>query len=269
MKLWISRIAVGVLMVAVLLAGAYPIASQAAAKGTTYNVVVQKSSPAVSLVSVNGGTAAPNVGQNEGTTFQIVVGSKLLTEKVKSTGGKASYYQVTIPKKSFKTPTNEYTAPGGVKLIQTSVMTGDAKGKLYVSGGDVDVSSVLGKKLTSTIGDGTADPAGSMVIQINTMANLIDKSNGKALMKAPQITYFTTGKSYCIVKGSKSKLEGKAIPNDDTTKTLTTPLIGKPIDLDTGTGTFVSAAGALNVANKLFGVSDSLGGQVWVLKIAK
>ena len=270
MKAGLLKWGVTISLVAVLVVvGVFPITSQAAAKGTTYNVVVQKGSPVVSLVSVNGGAPAPNVGQNEGTTFQIVVGSKLLTEKVKSTGGTASYYEVTISKKSFKAPINEYMAPGGVKLVQTSVMTGDAKGKLYVSGGDVDVSNVLSKKLTSKIGDGTADPKGSLLIQINYVANLVDKSTGKALMKAPQTTYFTTGKVYTIVKGSKSRLEGKAIPNDDTTKSLPTPLVGQPIDLDAGTGTLVGSNGALNVQNKLLGINDNLGGQLWVLKITK
>jgi hypothetical protein len=270
MKAGLLKWGVTISLVAVLVVvGVFPITSQAAAKGTTYNVMVQKGSPTVSLVSVNGGAPAPNVGQNEGITFQMMVGSKLLTEKVKSTGGTASYYEVTIPKKSFKSPVNEYMAPGGIKLLQASVMTADCKGKLYVSGGDVDVSSVLSKKMTTKIGDGTADPKGSLLILINTVANLTDKSTGKALMKAPQTNYFTTGKSYCIVKGSKSRLEGKAVPNDDTTKSLPTSLVGQPIDLDAGTGTLVGTSGTLNVQNKLFGVTDSMGGQVWVMKITK
>ena len=270
MKAGLLKWGVTILLVAVVVvAGVYPIISQAAAKGTIYNVVVQKGSPTVSLVSDNGGAPAPNTAQNESLTFQMVVGSKLKTEKVKSTKGTASYYEVTIPKKSYKAPIQEYTAPGGVSLLKSSIMTGDAKGKLYVSGGDVDVSNVLSKKLTSKIGDGTADPEGSMLIQINTTINLVDKSTGKSYMKMPQSMYFTTGKSYIVAKGTKSRLEGKAIPNDDTTKSLPTPLVGEPIDLDAGTGTIVATLGTLNVKNKLLGTSDNIAGMIWVMKITK
>jgi len=255
--------------VAALVLSSFPVLSQAAAKGTTYQVVVQTGSPVVALVSVNGGAPAPNPGQNEGLTFQMVVGSKLLTEKVKSTGSTASYYEVTIPQKSYKATTQEYMAPGGVKLVSSTSMVGDAKGKLYVSGGDVDVSSVLSNKLTSKIGDGTADPAGSLLILMNNVTNLTDKATGKSLMKAPNTSYFTTGKSYIIVKGSKSRLEGKAMPNDDTTKSLPNPLVGKPLDLNAGTGTLVTTVGALNVKNKLLGMNDNIVGEIFVMKITK
>ena len=145
----------------------------------------------------------------------------------------------------------------------------DAKGKLYISGGDVDVTSVLGKKLTQKIGDGTVDPAGSMIIQIKSVSNLNDKATGKFLMSAPSDSYYTTGKSYCVVKGSKSRLEGKAMPNDDTSKALTTPLVGQPLDLVAGTGTLVVTTGFMNAKNKMLGMIDNLTGQVWVMTITK
>ena len=85
----------------------------------------------------------------------------------------------------------------------------------------------------------------------------------------PQSMYFTTGKSYVVAKGTKSRLEGKAIPNDDTTKSLPTPLVGEPIDLDAGTGTIVATLGTLNVKNKLLGTSDNIAGMIWVMKISK
>jgi hypothetical protein len=270
MKERILKIGVILFLVAALVvAGVYPITSQAAAKGTTYQVVIQKGSPVMSLVSTGGGAPAPSGGQNEGTSFQMVVGTKLLTEKVKSTKGTASYYEVTIPKKSYRAPTQEYPMPTGGTAVRGSSIAKDAKGKLYVSGGDVDVTSVLSKKLTSKIGDGTADPAGSFLIQIDTLSTLTDKATGKFYMNAPSTSWYTTGKSYCIVKGSKSRLEGKAYPNDDTTKTLTTPLVGQPIDLEKGTGSVVVTTGVIGVKNKAFGLIDNLTGQLWVMKITK
>src|SRR4030043_389769 len=116
MKERILKIGVTLFLVAVLvLAGvlaSHPGKSEAAAK-TTYNVVVQKGSPLVSLASINDGAPAPQTGTNEGITFQLQVEAKLKTEKVKSTGGKASYYPMTIPKKSFKVPSTEYPMVGG------------------------------------------------------------------------------------------------------------------------------------------------------------
>ena len=267
-KWGVTLFLVAVVVVAGLLSS-HPMKSQAAAKGTTYQVVVQKGSPVVSLVSVNNGAPAPSTGQNDGLSFQMIVGTKLLTEKVKSTGATAQYYEVTIPQKSYKAPTQEFPNPAGGTTVRGSYIKKDAKGKLYVSGGDVDVSSVLSKKQTSKIGDGTADPAGSFLIQIESVSTLTDKSTGKFLMNAPSLSWYTTGKSYCVVKGSKSKLEGKAMPNDDTTKSLTTPLVGKPLDLEAGTGTLLVTTGFLNVKNKALGLLDSLTGQVWVMKITK
>jgi hypothetical protein len=270
MKARMLKIAVILFLVAVLVeAGVYPMTSQAADKGTTYNVTVQKGSPTVSLVSANNGAPMVNPGSNETSTFQMIVGSKLKTEKVKSTGGTASYYEVTIPKKSWRSRTDEYPNPSGGTLKQYSVLKGDAKGKLYVSGGDVDVSSVLSKKVTSTIGDGTANPAGSFLIKADLVTYLTDKSTGKNAMTLPMSTYFTTGKSSITAKGTKSKLEGKTMPNDDTTKSLTTPLVGQPIDLEAGTGTLVATPGALYIKTKVLGVSDFLIGEIYVMKITK
>ena len=269
LKRGVTLFLVAVLVVAGVLAS-HPGKSQAAAKGTTYQVVLQKGSPVVSLVSINGGAGAISGAKNETTTFQMVVGTKLMTEKVKSTGGTATYYPVTIIAKSYKAPTQEFPiVGGGGTAIRSSLIAKDATGKLYVSGGDVDVSSVLSKKLTAKIGDGTVDPAGSMIIQIKSVSNLNDKATGKFFMSSPSDSYYTTGKSYCVVKGSKSRLEGKAMPNDDTSKALTTPLAGQPLDLVAGTGTLVVTTGFLNTKNKMLGMIDNLTGQVWVMTITK
>jgi hypothetical protein len=142
----------------------------------------------------------------------------------------------------------------------------DAVGKLYPNGAAVDVSSVMGKKETDRIG-GAVGPAGSMIIQINIVNNITLKSTGKMIMSLPTTSYFTTGTSYIVVKGTKSRLEGKAMPNDDTTKSLPTPLVGKPIDLKAGTGTLVTASAIMNVKNKTLGMIDNITGMIWVMKI--
>ena len=273
MKDRILKIGVMLFLVAVLVAaGVYPVtSSQAAAKGTTYNVEVLKPSPGVNLISINGGTAAPQPGEAAGIKFQMVVGTKLKTEKVKTTGQTASYYEVVIPKKSFSGPVTRQPMigmEGFAKFIQ--VMKKDTKGKLYVSGGDVDISNVLGKKLTTKIGDGTVDPEGSLIIDTLTVEVIVtQESTGKMFMKLPTTYLFTTGKNYIVAKGTKSKLEGKALPNDDNGKNVPTPLVGKPLDLDAGTGTLVYTTGAVNVKNKVIGVLDTLGTGVYNLKITK
>src|SRR4030043_1770886 len=91
----------------------HPGKSEAAAK-TTYNVVVQKDSPLVTLVSIKNGASTPMVSSNEGITFQKQVEAKLKTETVKIGGTKvkASYYPVTIIAKSYKAPTSKFPVPG-------------------------------------------------------------------------------------------------------------------------------------------------------------
>ena len=271
MKERILKIGVPLFLVAVLVAaGVYPVTSSQAAAKTTYNVVVQKGSPLVSLASINDGAPAPQTGSNEGITFQLVVEGKQKTEKVKSTGGTASYYPVTIPKKSFKVPSTEYPMVGGGMARQSTILAGDAKGKLYVNGGDVDISQVLGeKKLTTKIGDGKEDPEGSLLIPMKTVSQIIMVSTGKTFMKTEMLLNFTTGKSYTIVKGSKSGLEGKAIPDNDTTGTLPKPLVGVPIDLSAETGTMVCTGGTTNIKNKTVGNIDYIMGVIWVMKITK
>jgi hypothetical protein len=262
-------------LVAVLVVGgvlaSHPVTSQAAAKGTTYTVVVQKGSPQVSLVSINYGTAVPQISQNEGMSFQILVDSKAKNEKVKSTGGTASYYPVTILAKSFKAPTSRVPMMGGGGYAITSLsMPKDSKGKLYISGGDVDVSAVQGeKKATFKIGDGTVD-AGALIIPINILMSIKMEDTGKQWMTTLTGGYWTTGKSYIIVKGTKkSKLEGKAQPDNDTSNNLPKPLVGAPVDLAAGTGTLVNVNGLLNTKNKQIGMLDYLNGGVWVMKITK
>jgi hypothetical protein len=258
------------IMVAAGVLASSPITSQAAAKGTTYNVVFQDGSVSLSLVSINSGAVAPNTSHNEGQGWQMVIGTKVLTEKVKSIGGTATYYEVTIPKKSYKSPTSEFSMPGGGVTIRSSIMKADAKGKLYISGGDVDVASVQdAKKMTSKIGDGKVDPAGSMSINWASTSIMTLKETGKKYGETTSTVYLTTGQSTCIVKGSKSRLEGKVIPNDDTTKTLSQPLVGKPIDLNAGTGTLVGSNGLFNTKNPQMGMLDHLTGIVNVLKITK
>ena len=259
---------VAVLVVAGVLAS-HPVTSQAAAKGTTYTVVMQKGSPQVSIVSINYGTGVPQLSQNEGLTFKMVVEEKAKTEKLKT--GPASYYPVTVIAKSFKAAKSRFAMiGGGGYAITTTYMKKDAKGKLYISGGDVDVSAVCGdKKTTFKIGDGTVD-AGALIIPIDITMDIIMEDTGKLFMTTLTGGYWTTGQSYIIVKGTKkSKLEGKAQPDNDTSKSLPRPLVGKPVDLAAGTGTLVNVNGLLNVKNKTLGMLDYLNGGVWVMTITK
>src|SRR4030043_1250887 len=185
MKERILKIGVSLILVAaVVVAGVYPITSQAAAKGTTYNVTLEKGSGVLSMDSIQGGTPVPMPANFEGFTFQMVVGAKLKTEKVKSTKGTASYYEVTIPKKSFKGSITTFPIIGGGGAIAevTNVMKKDAKGKLYTSGGDVDVSQVAAKKVKTQIGDGTADPAGSLVFTSLTLSSFITQQGTKKVV---------------------------------------------------------------------------------------
>lgn len=260
------------LIAVMVVAGVYPVtSSQAAAKGTTYNVVLQKGSTSVLLVSVNDGPAIPQLNPQEAISFQMVVEAKAKTEKVKSTGAKAEYYPVTILKKSYRGPTSKMPMVGGEGMaIVTPSLAKDAKGKFYINGGDVDVSQVMGeKKLSVKLGDGKADPGGSLIIPIIIVSTVTLESTGKVFMQTKTSTYLTTGQSYTIVKGSKSGLEGKALPDNDTTKSLSKPLVGESLDLDAGTGTLVATSSLMNVKNKTMGIIDYLSSQVWVMKITK
>ena len=154
--------------------------------------------------------------------------------------------------------------------IQTSYMPKDGKGKLYTSGGDVDVSVLMGKKVTEKIGDGKVDPAGSMIIPAFNITSVITlESTDKVFMTTPVLQTFTTGQSSLVVNGSKTRLEGKKLPADDTTKSLPNPLVGKPIDLNAGTGMLVSTDGSLGNKNKMIGTTDFIGGQIWNMQISK
>ncbi len=266
LKWGVTLLLVAVMVMAGVLSS-YPGKSQAAAKGTTYNVVLQAGSTSVILVSINDGASIPQLNPQETISFQMVVEAKAKTEKLKT--GPASYYPVTIIAKSFKAPTKEMPMVGdlGMAVVSASLAK-DAKGKLYISGGDVDVSQVMGeKKLTTKIGDGKVDAEGSAIIPIITVSTVTLKSNGKVFMQTKTSAYLTTGQSYTLVKGSKSGLEGKALPNDDSLKKLPQPLVGKPLDLNAKTGTLVATSSLMNVKNKTMGIVDYLSSQYWVMKI--
>jgi hypothetical protein len=123
-----------VLVVPGLLASV-PVISQAAG-GTTYNVVLQKGSPVVTLNSLNGSAASASLAQDDGATFQMVVGAKAGKDK------SGTYYPVTIIAKSYKAPTQEFPFVGGGGMaVRSSLIAKDAVGKLYTNGGAVDVTS--------------------------------------------------------------------------------------------------------------------------------
>jgi hypothetical protein len=237
-------------------------------KGTRWdrmNPGVNNESPTVTLGSNNLAPAEPNIGAGEGTTFLLVVDTKLKTEKLKIGGQKvkATYYKVKIPKKSYKAPLAGYRTPVGTVVV-TQKLKSDAKGKLYVSDTDVDVSQVVKKKAKTKIGDGTADPPGSLIIDIKTVTT--HRTMGEIAMKEKATTTWTTGTSSLVVKGSKSEFEGMAFPEVDPSGVLPTPLVGEPLDLKAGTGTLVSTSATMN-AKTIAGKMDILRGQVWVMKI--
>ena len=257
---------VAVLVVAGVLAS-HPVTSQAAAKGTTYNVTLLKGSGVVSMDSINGGTPVPMPANFEGFTFQMVVEAKAKTEKLST--GPATYYPVTIIAKSFKGAMTTFPIIGGGGTAEVvNIMPKDAKGKLYTSGGDVDVSQVAAKKVKTQIGDGTVDPAGSLVFTALSVSSVIKvQGTKKVVMTSPTSYTATTGKCYSIAKGSGTKCDGKALPDNDTSKTLPNPLVGQPVDLNAGTGTLAGTGATFGQKNKTFGAVDYLNGFFWVMKI--
>jgi hypothetical protein len=247
-----------------------------AATSVKYNVEILDGSPGVNLwAPLKGALYNPIVYTNEGITFQMVVDKKAKAEVlvVGKTKTKASYYPVTILAKSFKAPNAKFQIPNpGADPYDFEIKTTlvkDAIGKLYVNGGDVDVSTVQAeKKATIKIGDGTTDPEGSMVITMVFNRSYIASQYGvTAVGETKTMTTWTTGLSSVLVKGSKSQWEGKKFPDDDPTGTLPKPLVGAPVDLSAGTGTLVSTECIMNNNMMQVGRVDFLRGQVWTMKI--
>jgi len=270
----ILKIVVPLLLIAVLVAGVFPVTSQAASK-TTYNVTLIKGSASASVISMDDGTPAVMGGSLEGVTFQMIVENKLKTEKVKSTGQKASYYPVKVPKKSWKEVTQqEYQMMDGSgrTAIKFGYLNKDGKGKLYVSGGDVDYAAVTqGKKTKWSFGNGKEDPEGSMLLEMETGSALAIKGTTKVLSKVVQKVYLTTGTCSLIVQNTKGKIDGKKLPDDaKSTKTLPDPFTGEVVDLDEGTGTLLGVSSSMDAKNALAGAMiDNLTANVWVMKISK
>ncbi len=237
---------------------------------------VNNESPTVFSWSLNKGVPEPPIiVANEGLTFQMLVDKKAKTETltVGKTKTKASYYPVTIIAKSFKAPAAKFQKPYGEEKIDLEIVTTmvkDAVGKLYISGGDVDVSSVQDeKKLTTKIGDGTTDPAGSLVLPIILNRNYVAVKYGVTMGKEVKITTtLTTGVSSILFKGTKkSKFEGKTLLDIASAGILPNPLVGVPLDLTAGTGTLVCADAYMNMSVMQTGPSDILRGSMWVMKI--
>jgi hypothetical protein len=261
-----------------------------AAKNTIYNVEIlnteslyavtdrtaNNESPTVFVGSVNNGAPWATVTANEGITFQMEVGTKAKPESVKigKKKVKALYWPVTVKKKSFSAPMARYDqivegepgAPPDVYAMEmVTKMAKNAKGKLYITDTDVDVSHVQGKRRPKTrIGDGTVDPMGSLIIDISTVTT--HSTMDEIAIKEKATTTWTTGTSSIVVKKSKGALEGMAFPEDDPSGVLPTPLEGEPLDFDAGTGTLVSTSASMNV-KMTAGKMDTLRGQVWVMKI--
>jgi hypothetical protein len=128
---------------------------------TTYNVVVQGGTTQneicagdFSLVDYTPEAVAP--GQ---TTFDLLLSLSTLTD------GTGDYYETLIPQSSFASaPSYMWVPPLADCTISTIALGGDVTGKLYVSGGDVDVDSDTSDTNPLglyTFGDAVIDGAGS------------------------------------------------------------------------------------------------------------
>jgi len=253
------------ILLAVILATAGLLAATVgagAAGGTTYNVTITKG-PAVTLVSIAGGNGIPILQDRSGTTFKMVVDSKAKTDKT------GTYYPVTVLAKGW-VGSKSHTALGSQHFTTQVSLKANVVGKLYTSGGDVDVSSVFnGKKTASKIGDGKVDPAGSLIIPNMTFNDVttIDET-GKTSNLQVEVMTMTTGTATLTIKGSKSKLEGKELPKDDGGKHVPTPMVGAPIDLNAGTGALVGTFAVFG-GKASVGVIDVMFAGSWTLQISK
>jgi hypothetical protein len=264
--------------------------NSSAATTVKYNVVIldtstpfdvskpteNNESPIVSYQSARSSKdiPAPTISSQEGITFQMLVDKKAKTETlvVGKKKTKASYYPVTIPAKTFKDPGAHYAIPYQGDTLDGRILTvlvKDAVGKLYISGGDVDIKNVQAeKKLTQSIGDGTTDPAGSLIIPMVLTREYAVVDKGVTTAKdEKRITTLTTGQNSTLIKGTKSAFEGKTIPDDDTSGMLPKPIVGAPVDLAAGTGTLVYTNCSLNVNVMMIGKTDFPMGVVWKMKI--
>src|SRR4030042_7107042 len=242
-----------ILVAAIAVAGVFPVTSQAASK-TTYNVTLLKGSANVSVVSINDGTTAPTGASLEGVTFQLIVENKLKTQKDQSTGPKTIYYPVQGPKKSYKGPTQEFPMMTGEgTAVVSTVLKSDAKGKIYVSGGDVDFTAVTGEKQAKyKFGDGKEDPEGSLLLIMNEEVSMTLKGTKKVLSKMKPTVYMTTGTCSMTAQNVKGGINGKSVPADvKSTKMLPDPFRGEVVDLDAGTGTLVGVYATMNAKNAM------------------
>jgi hypothetical protein len=211
------------------------------------------------------------------------VKEKAKKKKIKIGGERVlvKWYPVVIKKKSFSSPTAEWVqtvqgepgAPPDVYEMELHTkMAKNAKGKLYITDTDVDVSQVLGKKKAKKpkFGDGKVDPAGSMVIDIALTVS--QRTMGLNIWQEKLKMTWTTGSASMVVEKSKSSFEGMTFPDDDPTGALPTPFVGAPLVLpegdEIGTGTLVSLAGAM-YTKMIIGKIDVLKGQVWTMKITR
>jgi hypothetical protein len=163
-------------------------------------------SPVSSVNIINENPQPFAMNANEGTTYNLVVDTKLKKKKVKIGGEKvvAYYYKVKIPKKSYRVPVQEYWTPMGIVRTQQQ-MKSDAKGMLYTENGDVDTFSVLKKKMKTKIGDGKVDPyaredfQGAMILKTKNEILMTTVDTGDKFMKLKTGSYMTTGRTQLVV----------------------------------------------------------------------
>jgi hypothetical protein len=243
---------------------------------------VNNESPSVGVGSLNDGEPGPAIiSANEGITFQMEVTEKLKKKKIKIGKEKVvtQYYPVTLIGKTFEAPESGYQVEFGDEVYDITVRTvvkGKAKGRLYITECDIDAIDAKGKGKIK-LGDGTADPVGSLVFEKVNM-QVLHQTMGITVQRQKSKVTWTTATSSTVFYKSRSGLEGVGFPADDPSETgLITPLVGKPLDVldDEGeldlegvtSGTLVSTSVSLK-QKMTAGKMSTLTGQVWVMKIA-
>jgi hypothetical protein len=135
----------------------------------------------------------------------------------------------------------------GVNMTVDVSLTGNGSGWLYTQDGigDVDVTSesVSGREPVqiNTIGDGTADPAGSMIIEMPLLGDARTTAGQK--VNLPFDLIFTTGHIYNIVTRPGKGINGSELGSS-----------GVPFERDGGPSPYIGTAGTLTTT----GTGDSL-----------
>lgn len=203
--------------------------------------------------NVVGGKVTLNYSLSKGTAYHkdliLAKGDGVVTMRINKTvvnGARA----VTLPKEGWqiKGIDVEDISPGADMNMVFSLET-DATGTLYVESGkgDVDMSSVSSTGRTpiqaNTFGDGTKDPAGSMLMP-TLLKGFAKVSVGTDVILSFGLT-FTTGHTVNTVVMNKSKFNGATLSSDGVAfaKTGTLTVGGQKLPDYVGTAGTITTTG--------------------------